>query len=149
MLRSHQYRQHSTCSYHTSGDPSPAAGGGNHFFCADTESERPEIYSDDNGQTHYRRLRCGGSLDAEFTRPILASLDTEFTGNCPHGTLRGYDSGRRKACGVRRWFLHVVWGSSFQRCGEARRRTTVTGVGRHMKTGRMKLSYYSSIEEII
>jgi hypothetical protein len=80
-------------------DPSPAAGGGNHFFCADTESERPEIYSaQQSWQTHYRRLRHGGSLNAEFTGPILATLGSEFTSTYPHDTLQGCDSGRRKAC---------------------------------------------------
>jgi hypothetical protein len=36
----------------TSGDPSPVAGGGNHFRCADAESQRPEIYSDDGRGKH-------------------------------------------------------------------------------------------------
>jgi hypothetical protein len=55
-------------------------------------------------------LRRGGSLDAEFTGPILASLAIEFVGTYPHDMLRGCDSGRRKACGVRRRFLRVACG---------------------------------------
>jgi hypothetical protein len=94
-------------------------------------------------------LRRGGSLDAEFTGPILASLGMEFVGTYPHDTLRGCDDGRRKARGMQRRFLRVACGASFQRCVEARQITIVTGGGRHMKTGHTKLSYYSSREEII
>jgi hypothetical protein len=42
----------------TSGDPSPAGGGDNHFRCADAESQRPEIYSDDSCGRH--AIRCCG-----------------------------------------------------------------------------------------
>jgi hypothetical protein len=119
----------------TSGDPNPASGGGNHYRCANAESERLEIYSDGgHGKHAIWRLRRGGSLDAEFTGPILASLGTKFVGVYPHDALRGCDSGRRKARGVRRRFLRVTCGSSFQRCGEARRRTMVTWEGQRTKT---------------
>jgi hypothetical protein len=51
-------RQHQTITTRvseepaTSRDPSPATGGGNHFRCADTESQRPEIYCDDGCGRH-------------------------------------------------------------------------------------------------
>jgi hypothetical protein len=42
----------------TSGDPSPAVGGGNHFHYADAESQRPEIYSD-GGRGRHTIGGCG------------------------------------------------------------------------------------------
>jgi hypothetical protein len=42
----------------TSGDPSPAASG-NHFRCADVESQKLEIYSDD-GRGRHAIGGCGG-----------------------------------------------------------------------------------------
>jgi hypothetical protein len=36
----------------TSGDSSSAADGDNHFYCADVESQRPEIYNNDDRGRH-------------------------------------------------------------------------------------------------
>jgi hypothetical protein len=96
----------------TSGDPSPAAAG-NHFCYADAESQRQKFIA---------------------MTVVADTLSAEFAGTYPHDTLRGCDSGQRKARGVRRRFLRVACGSLFQRCEEAQRHTLVTGGGQHTKT---------------
>ena len=64
-------------------------------------------------------MQRGGSLDAEFTGPILASLAIEFVGTYPHDALRvaAMDGGMHVACRGGVWLVGV-------RFRDAERRTT-------------------------
>jgi hypothetical protein len=84
----------------TSGGSSPAVAGGNHFRCADAESQRLEIYSDD-GHGRHAIGGCGTlstwsswSLSSHRSARSLQGL---ILTTCSEAATVG--RGRRVACG--------------------------------------------------
>jgi hypothetical protein len=95
----------------TSRDLSPAAGGGNHFRCADAESQRPEIYSDDSRGRHAIR-GCGMTGHSTWSSRGLSSIARHgVCGDLSSRRAPSCGKGRRNACGVQR--RRVACRSSF------------------------------------